>query len=971
MAALFLSHSNKDDAAATALEGWLRANGFTDIFIDHDSIVGGDTWRQALQAATATCRVVLCLVTENWLASKDCLAEFDASFYMGKRVIPLFFLPRDIDDEAKNRLTRICGHYQGVDVAPCAGPDGILDFNLDGRVADRVKAGLREAGALSRVGLDPEAFPINRKSHLMPFPGLASFGDDDADAALFYGRSREIAETLEDLRKVRAERDLRPFVILGGSGAGKSSLLKAGIIPRLRREEPAWLPLRAFSPGTDPLLSFAEALARSLSDFGKVEASGVIRDRLFQAWSSAKKNSKDLTPLGLAALETALEHEGSRLRTVAAREGATILISIDQAEELVRVEGDSGEAIVDYLHTALVSKRSHWQLAFATRTESLAQLQQHPRFQNLKARTYDLRALPVFRFDNVIEEPARRYGVDVDTALVDALVEDAPEEDALPLLAFAVQRLWRQYAISGTLTKDNYEKVGGLRGLIEDAAERALRLIGPEDGGAPTHHQPPKRRVDIAESTFIPALVQVNEQGDTTRRVAAWKEFSEEQQELLSRFDQWRLVIHKGTETDDGTVEVAHEALFREWPRLKRWLEPERARLEALRSLQTYANTWDRHGRTSECVNHRGKRLGGAIALTSIDGYHRQLSTVEFDYIDACRKAETIAEARQRKVLILFGALLLALVGSLIVLLDTDPLMVRWWHSITVSRPYKAANFGPYVLPPIRERGLEPGEAFRECANEQGAYCPEMIVVPPGSFMMGSSPTETGRRLDEGPQHRVTIAKPFAVSKYEITFAEWDVCTRVDDRECPEIENFWGSDYPIFNVKWTWAEQYAKWLSRMTGKPYRLLTEAEYEYAARGGRSPQTVYPWGDDIGVHNANCVGCGNSEWNGKMAPVGKFAANGFGLFDMVGNVWQWVEDCYHPSYQLETPNGTKIDAPTDGSEWASACPDDGRRRVIRGGSFNGNSERIRSAVRGNPPAKGQSIHVGFRIGRTLDSF
>ena len=126
----------------------------------------------------------------------------------------------------------------------------------------------------------------------MPFPGLASFGDDDADAALFYGRSREIAEALEELRKVRAERDLRPFVILGASGAGKSSLLKAGIIPRLRREAPAWLPLRAFRPGADPLLNFAEALARTLADFGKVEAHGVIRDRLFDAWSKAERDEQ-------------------------------------------------------------------------------------------------------------------------------------------------------------------------------------------------------------------------------------------------------------------------------------------------------------------------------------------------------------------------------------------------------------------------------------------------------------------------------------------------------------------------------------------------------------------------------------------------------------------------------------------------------------------------------------------------------
>jgi hypothetical protein len=176
MAVLFVSHSSKDDVAASALEGWLRANGFTDIFVDHRNIAGGDAWRQALQAAAGTCRVVLCLVTGNWLASKDCLAEFDASFYMGKRVIPLFLLPvrSTLGAEAENRLAQVCAHYQGIDVLSCL-RDGALDLAADRNVVDRLKAALREAGALSRVGLDPEAFAIDRKLRPMPFPGLASF----------------------------------------------------------------------------------------------------------------------------------------------------------------------------------------------------------------------------------------------------------------------------------------------------------------------------------------------------------------------------------------------------------------------------------------------------------------------------------------------------------------------------------------------------------------------------------------------------------------------------------------------------------------------------------------------------------------------------------------------------------------------------------------------------------------------------
>ena len=449
---------------------------------------------------------------------------------MGKRIIPLFLLsqPTNLDDEANKRFARVCAEYQGIDLKTCVGPNGDLDLDADREVASRLKIGLRAAGAISRVGLDPEAFAIDRTRRTTPFPGLVSFGDDDADAALFYGRSREIADTLEELRKMRAERDLRPFVILGASGAGKSSLLKAGIIPRLRREAPAWLPLRAFRPGADPLLNFAEALSRTLADFGKIEAHGVIRDRLFAVWSKAERGEGvGLTAAGLAALEGALDAEGQKLRVAAGYyASATILISVDQAEEMARADGSSGEALADYLRVALAASNSRWQLAFTIRTDSFPELQSHRRFQDLRARGYDLRAIPIFRFDSVVEEPAKRYGVEVDNVLVDALMEDAPKEDALPLLAFALQRLWRQYAASGALTKDNYDKVGGLTGLIEDAAERALRGIEPEQDVPLPSAAPPKRLIDLGASTFVPALAQVNEQGATIRRVAKWQSFN-------------------------------------------------------------------------------------------------------------------------------------------------------------------------------------------------------------------------------------------------------------------------------------------------------------------------------------------------------------------------------------------------------------------------------------------------------------
>jgi formylglycine-generating enzyme required for sulfatase activity len=952
MAVLFVSHSSKDDKTATGLETWLRANGFTDIFVDHHAIAGGDKWREALRAASGACRAVICLVTENWLTSIECYNEFMAAWYMGKRLIPVFLLPEsaNLDAEAKTRLARVTSEDQGIDLMPSIDAAGVLHLDADPSVTTRLAIGLRAAGALTRVGLDPEAYEIDRKLRPTPFPGLTSFGDEDADAALFYGRSREIAHALEELRAMRAIHDQRPLVILGASGAGKSSLLKAGIIPRLRHEAPAWLPLRAFRPGADPLLNFTEALSRTFADFDCPEAPGLIRDRLMEVWNHTERSEgRDLTGSGQKALETALEAESQKLRDAAGRPGASILISIDQAEELARADGTSGEALADYLRVALATTVSPWQLAFTIRTDSFPELQSHRRFQNLEARGYDLRALPVFRFDTVVVEPAKRYGVRIDDVLVDALMEDAPKEDALPLLAFALQRLWRQYAASGQLTKENYSKLGGLKGLIEDAAERALRSIEPEQNVPLPSGAPLKRQTELGAVTFIPALVQFNDQGALIKRIAAWKDFGDDSRDLLARFDRWRLVVRKGQEADGGTVEVSHEALFREWNRLKDdWLKPERARLEALRSLQIDAGTWDRNGRDLAFLNHRDKRLAEVVALKADTEYQKRLTNLEFEYLAACEKAESSAKARARRTQIIIYSLLIGIIFGLIGFINQTFLRdeLNWYITM---RPYMLSNFRPYVLTAAAERALQPLMSFRECGKD----CPEMVVVPAGSFLMGSPDTEKGSK-SEGPQQRIEIAQPFTVAKYDVTFAEWDACVAVGG--CPPAADsgFGRATRPVINVSWNEAKQYAVWLSQMTGQPYRLLSEAEFEYAARAGTT--TAYPWGDEIGKGNANCQGCGGQGDSRETSPVGSFKPNAYGLFDMRGNVWDWTEDCYKRNLD---------GVPADGSPRSAAnC----ESRVIRGGSWYVGPGFLRSAFRSRGAPDFRDNDIGFRVARTL---
>jgi formylglycine-generating enzyme required for sulfatase activity len=230
-----------------------------------------------------------------------------------------------------------------------------------------------------------------------------------------------------------------------------------------------------------------------------------------------------------------------------------------------------------------------------------------------------------------------------------------------------------------------------------------------------------------------------------------------------------------------------------------------------------------------------------------------------------------------------------------------------------------------------------------------------MVVIPAGSLQMGAAESDRDAVYWERPQHQVVIARPFALSKYEISFAEYDAFARATQRKLPDDEG-WGRDQrPVINVSWQDAQAYANGLSEQTGKRYRLPTEAEWEYAARAGTT--TRYSWGDEVGKNNANCRDCGSAWDNKQTAPVGSFAANAFGLHDMAGNVYEWTEDCWHDDYQ---------NAPGDGSAWVTGkC----ELRVMRGGSWGYTSGGLRasSRVRNDPVLRW--LNLGFRLARTLD--
>ena len=285
-----------------------------------------------------------------------------------------------------------------------------------------------------------------------------------------------------------------------------------------------------------------------------------------------------------------------------------------------------------------------------------------------------------------------------------------------------------------------------------------------------------------------------------------------------------------------------------------------------------------------------------------------------------------------------------------------------------VSRPSGSppvsVGGGPSVPPPPRlcetqaavsATALRPGDRFSEVLSSGGCG-PEMVVIPAGQFRMGCvSGLQCGD--DEFPVHDVTIPAAFAVGAYEVTFEEWDACVAAGG--CGGYrphDGGWGRGRrPVIYVSWDDAQAYVAWLSRQTGAEYRLLSEAEWEYAARAGT--ETVYSWGNELGTNRANCEGCG-SQWDDRQtAPVGSFPANAFGLHDMHGNVSEWVEDFYNRSYQ---------GAPSDGSAWLKVGYGE---RVFRGGSSGSDPKFLRSAHRDRfSPGLRATYRFGFRVARTL---
>ena len=570
MARLFISHSSRNNDKAVEVRDWLAKNGWDDVFLDLDperGIVAGQRWKEALQQAAQRCEIVLALISAEWLASAWCKAEIDAARLMGKKVIVALIgidkaqVPPDLNDE------------QWVDLT--GDPDAYT----------RLKEGLR------RGGYDPSSFPF--EAGRRPYPGFAFL--EEKDAAIFFGRDAQIVRGLDKMRSlVRVGVD-RMLVILGASGSGKSSFFRAGLWPRLKRDDRTWLPLPAVRPERAAIsgkYGLVQALQQVMSD---AQFAGGMRQRGLPRSRDAIQDFIDKTEDGLLRIFAALRE----IAQVPGRSGETpppptVVLAVDQGEELFNEDGRDEDMRFIEILTRTLKADPHALAVVVMRSDSFPQLQTEARFADLPKDTFTLDMMLEGSYRAVIEGPARLVQptpLKIDPRLTDALLEDVSGQDALPLLAFTLAHLYENYATDNALNLADYEKLGRVQGVIASTVREAFEE-GVAKGELP---QDKGAQLALARMAFIPHLAGVNPAGQFVRRIATRAEIPAEARPLIDRFAERRLLIRdrrKIAGEDVEVIEVAHEAMLRGWRELHDLLLEQRDFLAAKAQLEQDVAEW-------------------------------------------------------------------------------------------------------------------------------------------------------------------------------------------------------------------------------------------------------------------------------------------------------------------------------------------------------------------------------------------
>jgi WD40 repeat protein len=537
--ALFISHSSQDQAATERVCDRLRAQGLRALFVDFDpeqGIPAGRNWERELYSQVRRADAVLFLSSPAAVRSRWCFAEVALARLLGKPVFPIVIVP----GPRHPLLTDV----QEIDLTHRG--DAALDAQL--------MEGLRH------VGLDPDAmFPWDGTRP--PYPGLSAFAEEDA--GVFFGRGPETKRLLELLQPTLESRG-RFIAVVGPSGSGKSSLVHAGLLPRLARLPQRWLVIPPLVPSTQPVRQLARSLAHAFKDRGI-------------DWSPAK-----LAPR-LARGAPALVELVEELRDTSTGKPPSVLLVIDQAEELATLTGP-GEcaAFLDLLHGVVHDTVAVWVLA-TMRVEFLGSLLQQPGTADQLDEVLPVSPLDRARLFAVIEGPADRAGLRFASGLAGRLVEDTQGGDALPLLAFTLRQLAERAGPEGQITTEVYEASGGVVGALRVQADKVAQKLDHDGHG----------------ELIVPTLMElatITDEGELTRRRMPRSAFTGVQNEVIQAFIEARLLISHG-HAHSAVVEVAHEALLRQWPRLRQAIEERRSELRLRTELERWVQDWERSGR--------------------------------------------------------------------------------------------------------------------------------------------------------------------------------------------------------------------------------------------------------------------------------------------------------------------------------------------------------------------------------------
>ncbi|MBN9020986.1 MAG: toll/interleukin-1 receptor domain-containing protein, partial [Rhizobiales bacterium] len=534
MARVFISHSSRDREQAEEIFAWLKSRGFEQGFLDidkHQGIPPGERWEQKLYDELDRAQAMILVLTRNWFDSKWCFAEFAQARSRGKAIFPLIFSP-DGDQFVGEDLQKLN-----------------LVRDKEGGL-DRLARRLTEVALMGQGGFD---FPPGRA----PYPGFLSF--DEEDAAIYFGRDDDVRKLIQRADSRRIEGGRRCIFVLGESGTGKSSLLRAGLLPRLRKAKREWVVLSAFRPEDDPFVG----LARSL------RAAGFETDA----------ETLPATAPRLVADALAEKHDAYH---------AGILVGLDQAEELFsRTAPARREEFLAYL-SRMLAPGLPFVVVSTLRSDHFGEIQKAAGL-DAEFEEFSLRPLPVERIGDIVRGPARVSGLDVEDGLVARIASDARSTDALPLVAFALRRIYDQFGDDGRLRLNEYESlrdaVAGLsplETLVRDTASETIARARPTPA-----------EIAALREAFVPGMVRINDEGGFVRQAAKWDELPEEAKRLLSALagPSARLLVireHEGSRE----VEVAHEALFRVWPLLAGWLEEEREFLIGRNRLERALYDW-------------------------------------------------------------------------------------------------------------------------------------------------------------------------------------------------------------------------------------------------------------------------------------------------------------------------------------------------------------------------------------------